>query len=321
MARLALAEARTAAAAETSDLSVLRLAFEDIAAAEAWSRNSLPILVASYRAHRTAAVLHGSAGEPQLAQTETTAANLIDGRLESFPPNALVFAAQGAHLFSGPPEQALELMRKRSKEISDPVFNVYSAFFLQLLGDSRAALEIYRRFPQDVGFVDKRLWHLIAAIDLPESRAEAESLLRDFSTSQPIDILDLYTVVSANQLMGRPEQAREVALEYLKRRSEFVRALRPHYDRLLRFLVGQMSEADLLVASRGSSLEWVESEYFVGLGHLAKGDRATARLHFQAAWDRRAGAMPWMGRHWSGLILKRIEANPSWPPTIPAKSP
>ena len=72
---------------------------------------------------------------------------------------------------------------------------------------------------QDVGFVDKRLWHLIAAIDLPESGAEAESLLRDISTSQPIDILDLYTAVSANQLMGRPEQAREIALEYLKRRS------------------------------------------------------------------------------------------------------
>jgi serine/threonine protein kinase len=321
MARLALAEARTAAAAETSDLSVLGLAFADLAAAEAWSRNSLPILVASYRAHRTAAILHASAGETQLAQTKTTAANLIGERLESFPPNALAFAAHGEHLLSGSPEQALELMRKRSKEISDPVFNVYSAFFLQLLGDSRAALEIYRRFPQDVGFVDKRLWHLIAAIDLPEFRAEAESLLRDLSTSQSIDILDLYTAVSANQLMGRTEQAREIALEYLKRRSEFVRALRPHYDRLLRFLVGQMSEADLLLASRGSSLELVESEYFVGLDHLTKGDRATARLHFQAAWDRRAGATPWQGRLWSGLILKRIEANPSWPPTITAKTP
>jgi len=121
--------------------------------------------------------------------------------------------------------------------------------------------------------------------------------------------------------MGRTEQAREIAFEYLKRRSEFVGALRPHYDRVLRFLVGQMSEADLLAAARGSSLELVESEYFVGLGNLARGDRVTARLHFQAAWARRAGAAPWMCRLWSGLMLKRMDANPDWPPTIPAKSP
>jgi hypothetical protein len=83
-------------------------------------------------------------------------------------------------------------------------------------------------------------------------------------------------------------------------------------------MAGEMSEEELLMSSHGSGSALVESRYFVALAHLAKGDRPTARLHLQAALD--TGDDNYVCFEYSVLLLRHLDMNPNWPPTIPAKT-
>ena len=70
-----------------------------------------------------------------------------------------------------------------------------------------------------------------------------------------------------------------------------------------------------MTTSQGSSSALCEAHYFVGLAHLAQGDRVTAKQHFQAGLD--TGDDWYVCWGFSRLLLKRLETNPNWPPTIP----
>jgi hypothetical protein len=56
-------------------------------------------------------------------------------------------------------------------------------------------------------------------------------------------------------------------------------------------------------------------EFFLGLACLARGDRETARHHFEAA---EATGTHWRTeQQWSRALLARLERDPQWPPWIP----
>jgi hypothetical protein len=315
MARIILAGARTAAAKQSGDLAVMRLALADIAAAEAWAQHSLPVLLVSCRAHRVAAGLHNRAGDLALAKTEAAAADRASERLEAYHPNLQALQARLEHLaLSGSLDQALERARKWSREIPGSNLEFYSVWILMAQGDVQASVELARRMDDDPLM---RIVRFLAAVDSPISRAEAELVLQEVSTHPPADINGLFVAVAANLLAGRTEQSREIARDFIKRKGGPLKAVMPgSMLRVFDFLAGDISEEALLKAAEGPTAICL-SHHFVGLRHLATGDREMARRHLQASRD--TGADGDIAHSLSVYFLKRLEKIPDWPATIPAR--
>jgi serine/threonine protein kinase len=313
MARIILAGARTQAAAKTGDLATIRLALADIAAAEAWARHSLPVLLASAHAHRVAAGIHSRAGDLDRAKAEAEAASRASERLEAFHPNLQALHARLAHLIlSGSADQALERARRWSREIPGANLDFYAVWVLMMQGDLQTALELTRRM---TGNSLMRTARFLAAMDSPGSRAEAELVLQDFSTRPPNYPDELFAAVAVNLLSGRTEKAREIAREYVTRMPPALQAkLSEHVPPVIKFLAGELSEEALLQAADGP-VSLCLSHNFIGLGYLATGNRALARRHFQISRETGADQNP--AYSISMYFLKRLEASPNWPPTIP----
>jgi hypothetical protein len=316
MARIILGRARTSAAMQTGSLSLMDLALTDIAAAEAWSRHSLPVLIASSQAHRVAAGIHGRANNADLAKSHTDAADQDSERLEAFHPNLQALHARLEHLvLSGAPDKALEKARKWSREIPGSNLERFSVWVLMMQGNFRSVLELTRQMSDDPIM---QMARFLAAIDAPDTRAEADLVWQEVSTRPPAKIEELFAAVSMNLLQGRTQQARGIAAEFLKRKSgSFEALLMPSILlRTVKFLAGEISEESFLKAAQGTT-SMCMSHHFVGLSHLAAGDRMLARKHFQSSRD--TGADGDTAHGISVFFLKRLNEIPNWPLTIPVR--
>jgi tetratricopeptide (TPR) repeat protein len=88
-------------------------------------------------------------------------------------------------------------------------------------------------------------------------------------------------------------------------------------ENTLKFLAGEMTEEDLVASIDEFYLKDC-AYYIAGLKHLARGDRAAAKVRFQKAIERIApGLLPC---HLAEAFLKRMEADERWPRSIPVKS-
>jgi serine/threonine protein kinase len=315
MARIILAGARTDAASASGDLAVMRLALADVAAAGAWAQHSLPLLLVSCRAHRVAAVLLNREGEFALAKTEAEAADRASERLEAYHPNLQALQARLEYLaLSGSLDQALERARRWSIEV--PGFNLefYSGWVLLAQGNSQASLELSRRMGNEPLM---RLLRFLAALDTPGFRAETELVLQEVSTDPPQELAALCVAVTTHLLVGRTEQAQEIARVFMKRKSGPLKGLIPEpILRVYEFLAGDISAEALLNAAEGPSAICL-SHHYVGLRHLATGDQDLARRHLQASCD--TGVEGDIAHILSAYFLKRLEKSPDWPPTIPVR--
>lgn len=164
-----------------------------------------------------------------------------------------------------------------------------------------------------------RALHFFAAIELPEARAEAEDSVAEISAAASTDLNAVFAASALNLMLGRPDRAREPARSFLRQQGVFSGFLTPAVPlRVVRFLAGDLEEEELLrEAPAGQAREL--SEHFVGLRHLARGDRATARIHFRRSAEAAAGDSG--TKAMSNHILRRMAEDPHWPPTIPPLHP
>jgi hypothetical protein len=158
----------------------MREAFEDIAAAQAWTPHSLSVLIAACTTHRVAAELHRRAGQVAEAEAQAKRAEAASQRIESFHPNLQALQARLDHLIlTGNLEAAIERARRWSGEV--PGWNLDLALVYPLLrkANFEAAFQLTRP-PQTDELM--QLAHFLAAIELPPHRAEATELVDQVST-------------------------------------------------------------------------------------------------------------------------------------------
>jgi serine/threonine protein kinase/tetratricopeptide (TPR) repeat protein len=86
---------------------------------------------------------------------------------------------------------------------------------------------------------------------------------------------------------------------------------------LLYLCGGKLSAEDYLKDAGASRVDQTNAHYFVGLTHLAKGNRPAAREHFRKVVQ--TGAFSFDHYELSWAMLGRLEQSRRWPPRIPAK--
>jgi len=90
---------------------------------------------------------------------------------------------------------------------------------------------------------------------------------------------------------------------------------------LAQYLRGRTA-ADVLLRAAELRDHHLVGRYLVGLERLAHGDRQGAREHLRKSVERGHYAwstvLPLYDSVWAHVLLERLEADPNWPPWIPA---
>jgi Tfp pilus assembly protein PilF len=126
----------------------------------------------------------------------------------------------------------------------------------------------------------------------------------------------LVTNQMALLLLGQHEESRKTCKGYLDQRitSPIKNA---ELQRALEYLSGSLSAEAYLKAAGESRVDETNVHYFVGLTHLAHGDRKAAREHFRKAVQ--TGGFEYDHYELCWAFLGRMEQDPRWPPWIPIK--
>jgi tetratricopeptide (TPR) repeat protein len=208
------------------------------------------------------------------------------------------------------------------------------------------ALAFYRATKQDTladaleARIEKEFAHLQPIRDAKwfETR-DYESFERELSTANPftkhlyalalfergdreqaLEVLDetlerskqnsdaLVSAVEILQLIGEFDRSRELAREYLEAGKGL--DLWEWTVFVLEYLAGDKSEEELRELAHPFHSLVCFSRHLVGSSHRARGDRETAKEHFQAVLD--TGRIGWGAYERSKVYLKRLEQNPNW---------
>ncbi len=159
---------------------------------------------------------------------------------------------------------------------------------------------------------------LLAAEDSQGLKQAAHTLLSPKSEAPGTGLTDLYSSIIVYHLLAQPDSAEDAARTFAQRSAKHLASLRPHYKRLVQYLQGELGEESLLSASRGSQSALCESHFFVGVRHLSLGMRTAAYRHFAAATE--TDAVNYATYFLSGILKRRLDDDPAWPPTIPASN-
>ncbi len=97
---------------------------------------------------------------------------------------------------------------------------------------------------------------------------------------------------------------------------EAIPAQYPDYP-VLQFLAGKSSWRGLVDRATASRNLRCNAHHWIALCCRAQGDRKTAGEHFAQSVETGTHWVP--GFQWSRAFLARLEADPHWPPWIPAR--
>jgi hypothetical protein len=157
----------------------------------------------------------------------------------------------------------------------------------------------------------------LSTLELSGPGSELQRLVEEFSTRKPAYSNDLYPIATVNYLMGNTNGPAEIARLFLRQtKTSAQNSIPEKMIPLVRFFAAEIDEENLFAISRGASAACMAS-HFVALRHLAAGDRGAARTHFESA--RNSGANGEIAHILTDFMLKRLEKNPDWPPTIPVR--
>jgi serine/threonine protein kinase len=186
-------------------------------------------------------------------------------------------------------------------------------YLLYRRGEFVQALDVVDRLPLDASAIFRQDRACTVA-NLPNGEALALAEYRaiiDKTKDQVVAYEDVPMQILL--FLGRKAEALQYAKKLNARytpATEFRRCCQ-------KFYAGDLT-ADQYLASAGSSLlNLCESHYQIALSCLADGDRAGARRHFQESIA--TGVYSFIEYTWSRALLARMDADPTWPPWIPAK--
>ena len=147
-------------------------------------------------------------------------------------------------------------------------------------------------------------------------RQAALALFRDVMAERSGDATHLFDP-SVLLLCGEHQEAARLARESLRSGHVFT----DFQVAQLQFVAGELTEEEFFnsVASTDKGYLVKTAQYMIGLKHLAVGDRAGARTHFQQATEPFAETLP--ACHLSQAFLRRMDADVHWPRSIRSDKP
>ncbi len=315
LARLVRAAARTNLAFDTNDLPIAESALRDAAIARDLLPDHPAALLESLNTHIVAAELWSDSGQLDRHDAELSAAERDYESLNPFGHLPTVIHNRSLFLIqTGRDEAACELLRKSKSQYDAPLVAYDFALALYRRGETQSALRVMEsraaggdsRLSADESFLRVLLWRENGEAD--RALATYDDLARRYQSGVTAIFRPCLRL-----LLGQPDSAisESAHLRTTGRRSPLRGAF---YDRLLAFNASQLSEAELCDAVAGSRWDQCEAYFFMGLWHLARGDREQARYHFERCVATRcAGFLSW---DWSHALLRRIAADPEWPKWI-----
>jgi tetratricopeptide (TPR) repeat protein len=221
----------------------------------------------------------------------------------------------------GREEEALEELRRASKETDHMFVNFYCALTLYRRGhrsDLEEALRVLERRPRTYNnrllpFVLAELDYLNKQHDWP---ARALKACEDYTarTQDGVAVMDTQTVLC---LLRKKEVAVEASKALLKREDLFYTLRREPILRCVRYNAGELSADELLRRAGRSQWDQCLAHYYVAMTKLAERDREGAKEHFKKAVKTRATG--WGEYDMSWVFLARLENDPTWPPWIPER--
>jgi serine/threonine protein kinase len=301
-------------AADTADPRGADAALADADAARAMVPDNALVRYASAYARLMAADIYQEAGDaPRRREVLGQAARDVEalGPFLGRPGPAWVATQYFDDL--GEPDRALDVARRSFDQAHGPIAVAY-AVGLYRRGRWAEALDSLagRRQPDLVGDVTRAF--VLAERPGGPGRAlgECDALARRYRS----DVWERRYRGNVLLFLGEKGRAREALRGF---RPPFVesRGWEEFYEAMRRFGAGELSEEGYLAAANTSRWKQGFAYYEAGLARLADGDRAAAREHFRrVVRTHTIWLFQWT---WSQMFLGRLEADPAWPPWVPAK--
>ena len=220
-----------------------------------------------------------------------------------------------------------------------PIARMQRAFYFGIIGDERAEVDEWRETVRFGGGAGVFASYYAAAMFAAGRSAEALDVL---STPAPSPDA-LATIYRAYLLLdvGNPDEARRHCQQVLAGErslailAETVLLLAGEAEQVaidagrlleapphgsdfdlpaLEYWAGRRSAEGTIASAGPSGVLRSRAHFFLGLACLARGDRETARHHFEPS---DATGTHWRTEHqWSRALLSRLEHDPQWPPWI-----
>ena len=314
LARMLRAEARANLTTDTGSPADAQAAIDDMEMAKAWLPGNAYGLEVSVWVHLAAAVAFGDAGQRDREQAAWAQGERDCKALEAFPqlPTAVTYRFFFLH-GAGRRGAELEDLRRASANIKDNLVGYFNALVFYEQSKSPEGLDAmdHNRKSREINGDCVRALLLAELPDAPthlqHAFQEYTNQYRTGSTWAPIFPL----------LLGATAESRAASLELVQQTNRLPRLRREFYLRLVKYQAGVLPEPEFLNSLGASRWNQLEGHFFIALTHLAEGDRAGALEHLRQAIATRATGFALYD--WSPAFLKRLEADPNWPPWIPKR--
>lgn len=176
-------------------------------------------------------------------------------------------------------------------------------------------LEMLDRMPPDKEPVMQNLFRAFVLADRGAAPAEVVAVCRQAEERAKSGIMATYP-----QFVFRLLGMRSEAVEASKRARHLVSQLpdwiQPWYLTLNDFNCGTLTADQLTKIAGSSRLALCEAHFFIAMDLLSLGDRKGALQHFRKSWQ--TNVVYFIEYHWGKAFAARLEADPTWPPWIPA---
>jgi len=314
LARVLRAGARAFQAEDEAREDLVLQALEDLRATRTYLGNNLLLSGASLQTQLAAVSVFRGAGKADLAQEHLRQAATDVKRLEEHPYYLVGnFWRLYYHVFTADLDGVERVMREALDQGHTGF--VLEPFAIAMFGADRVedALKEFDRIPdQSEMFV--QLERALLLLETPAGRVRADAICRDLMERDlQNDVMSVPPKLLF--LLGKPNQARETARNYLStiQVSKYWEFPRDE----LKYLAGLIPENELLEAAGNSARDRGLAHHLIGIRRLAAGDRAGAREYFEKS--AATTVFHWGEVGWSRVWAARMKRDPEWPNWLPVR--
>jgi hypothetical protein len=303
---------RITLAEDRSDAEEAEGAIADIRAAKEFLAANQYVLAVSVQTHVSAANIFAAAGKPEQEASALDSAKKDAVALE--PWEALPYPALARWAYfeqAGLESDSLAAARRAAGQSDSPVFAYRYALALYRQNELENALQVLDKRKRAEVSGDCLRAFIIAELH-PDDRAIARAAYEELANRYASSSSAIYP---QNVLLLLGDKKESVAASRALRKQALTHLRYGNLKRLLDYYCGDLSDAELVAASAKSKWSLCDAHFAIALSHLADGDRAAAREHFQKAKTTRLIAFAQCD--WSRVFLARLEKHGGWPSWIP----
>ncbi len=152
----------------------------------------------------------------------------------------------------------------------------------------------------------------------PGGRERGAAIMRE-AVGRDLRGWEMFNTLCVLRLVGTPAEATDAARAFRRHPERFVPIRTRPFRDAVDHAAGELSDEALLQRSETSRLDQCNAHFCVGIAKLSRGDRAEARVQFEAAVQ--TGAFVYYPYDLSVAFLRRMGADPNWPRWIPHVAP